>query len=630
MPLLTRMPKQKVKAQVVSLAPAFAPAAVLRQHGIPVHEVALSKRRFAFGAFKELLNTTRQFRPDVIQAWGHTAQLAALMMRSRCDWKPKVVWSVADTLPIAKDGGFIDRRKLLWTGKKSAKVDRIVYASEAAASMHRRHGYPEGDALIIPPGVDPTRFKPDFAARQKVRDQLGLGSDAFVIGMAAPFQSEYDHSTLLKGVGELIKTNPHIHVILAGHGVQKGNAPLMALVGGGTLGTRTQLLGEWSDISSFFAACDVACSSALTDSARMTLVMAMLCGVPCVATGMGAQGEVLGQFGVAIEPGSPVAFQRGITRLMDMPAERRAFMVQGARKHALNNFVSVRSMQKYLQLYYDVVGRQALAATDVPAPEIDAAVPVAPPDTQTTREKAKAKAAALVSLHEMSDPDSLEEQVPEIKIAFKAPPKIETRPLVHDPRPATEGDVLQIFESAIKRESTDESSPASNRARGVAEDLGDLLTPEELASTEVKKPVQVVEPPRAKPVVEVAAPEAAKPVKVAVKLAESPKVDAPVQLVQLKIEPALKTAAPLGERPVVQPEPPASAVKAASLILTDAPAPPRAELKIATRNDTPVVRATPVQLPMLPQDEPAVNYEETGIQLTLLPDLEDSPVAASA
>ena len=87
--------------------------------------------------------------------------------------------------------------------------------------------------------------------------------------------------------------------MLAGHGVQKGNAPLMALVGGGTLGTRTHLLGEWSDVTSLFNACDVVCSSALNDGARMTLVMAMLCGVPCVATGMGAQGEVIGHHGVA-------------------------------------------------------------------------------------------------------------------------------------------------------------------------------------------------------------------------------------------------------------------------------------------------------------------------------------------
>lgn len=477
MPLLTRMPKQRVKAQVVSLAPGFAPGAVLRQNGVPVHDVALSRRRFSWGAFRELLDVTRQFRPDVIQAWGLTARIAALLVRARCDWQPKLVWSVADTAPLPKDAGWIDRQKLKLTGKYSSKADRIVYTSEAAASLHRRAGYPEGGHAVVPPGVDPVRFKPDFAARRKVRDQLGLGPEAFVIGMAAPFQAEHDHATLIKGVGELIKTNPNIYVLLAGHGVQKGNGPLMALVGGGTLGTRTQLLGDWSDVASFFNACDIACSSSLTDSARMTLVMAMLCGVPCVATGMGAQGEVIGQFGVAIEPGSPTAFVRGITRVMQMPQDRRAFMAQGARKHALTNFVPVRSLQKYLQLYFDIVGRQALAAEAVPTQEIDAAIPEMPAEMRTA--KAPKPAADAAAINDLSDPDSLEARVPVATFEYKRKPEPPPPPVV-EPKPSSEGDVLQIFESGLSQSAPSQGSVMTERARGVAEEMDDLLAPEVL------------------------------------------------------------------------------------------------------------------------------------------------------
>lgn len=623
MPLLTRMPRQKVKAQVVSLSPGFAPGPVLRQNGIPVHEVALSKRRFSWGALKELQNATRQFRPDVIQAWGHTAQLAALVIRSRCEWKPKVVWSVAETAPIDKKAGFIDKRKLKFAGSYSAKADRIVYASEAAASTHRRCGYPEVEPLVIPPGVDPTRFKPDLEARRKVRDQLGLGNQAFVIGMVAPFQPEYDHTTLLRAVAELVKTHPNVHVILAGHGVQKGNGPLMAIVGGGTLGTRTQLLGEWSDISSFYAACDVACSSATTDSARMSLVMAMLCGVPCVGTGMGAQGEVIGKFGIAIEAGSPVAFVRGLTRVMELPADRRAFMVQSARKHALNNFVSIRSMQKYLQVYYDVVGRQALAATDVPTPEIDASVPVVPPDLQAS-ESGKAKAAALVRLHEITDPDSIEEQVPEVKVAFKALQKVETRPNLHAARKATEGDVLQIFESEAKRES--DTSPMGERARGVAEDLGDLLTPEELQAAESgaqarAKPAKVEAPKVEKPKVEAVKPVAPKAVPATPKVEVAAK--APVQKIEAPKVEAKETEAPKVEAAPAEPKFDSTLPEISVMLTLEDTA------QIQARASQP--RETPVQLPMLPQEsEAAPVAAASGLQLELMPDLDLEPPASRA
>jgi len=478
MPLLTRMPKNRVKAQVVSLAPGFAAGAVLRQNGVPVHDVALSRRRFSWGAFGELVRTAREFRPDVIQAWGHTAQIVSTLLRSRCGGPVKLVWSPADTVPLAKSAGLIDRQKLKLAARFSSRADGIVYTSEAAAALHRRAGFPEDGHSVVPPGVDPMRFKPDFAGRKKVREQLGLGGDAFVIGMVAPFQPGHDHVTLIKAVGELIKTNPKIALMLAGHGVQKGNGPLMALVGGGALGTRTHLLGDWSDISAFYNACDIACSSSLSDSGRLTLVMAMLCGIPCVATGMGAQGEVIGQSGIAVEPNSPAAFIRGITRIMQMPPDRRAFMAQSARKHALTNFVYVKSMQKYLQLYFDLVGRQSLATEDMPTPEIDAAIPAPPPDMKiVVKDK---KAANAVAVQDLSDPDSLEAKVKETEVRYKKlkpDPEPPPAPVVQTPR---DGDVLEIFEADLSNSKASSQNAMTERARGVADESEDLLSPDEL------------------------------------------------------------------------------------------------------------------------------------------------------
>ena len=468
MPLLTRLPKARVKSQVVTLAPDFAPAAVLRQAGIPVHDVALSTRRFAPSAPQELLKTVREFHPDIIQAWGLTAQLAALLVRTRCHWQPKLVWSPVDTLPLPPKASFLDQQKLKLSAKFAPKVIRIVYTSEAGAAMHRRAGYPDTTPTIMPLGVDPSRCKPDWPAGRKVREQLGLPANAFVVGMLAPFQPEYDHATFLQGVGELIKTHPNVYVLLAGHGVQRGNAPLMALVGGGTMGTRTQLLGDWSDLSSFYNACDVACSTARTDRARMMLVNAMLCGVPCVGTGMGAQGEVLGQFGVAIEPGSPAAIVRGIKRVMDLPSDKRAFMALGARKHALSRFVLPRAAQQYLQLYFELLGIQADAAKELPMPVIDATIPARPvevvPDLVAEGEKKVASSSI-----EWQDPDSIE------IVAAKKPTA--SKPVMQ------EGDVLQIFES---NHASGDTAPSRDmeRARGLADDIEDLLSPEALQSAE--------------------------------------------------------------------------------------------------------------------------------------------------
>ncbi len=482
MPLATRLPKQRVKVQVVSLSPGCVRAAVLRQHGVPVHDVPFSRSRFAMGGFKELMEAVYAFRPDVVQAWGHTAQLVSGTIRKRCDWSPAIIWSVTDTIPLAKDAGFVDRQKLKLVAKAAEGADRIVYASEAAAAHHRRVGYPEGGHVCVPPGIDAVRFKPDPAARTKVRERLQVPHDAFVIGMVAPFQPEYDHASFLKGIGELIKTHPNIYVLLAGHGVQRGNAPLIAMIGTGTLSQRIQLLGEWSDLTSLFNACDLVCSSALTDAARMTLAMAMACGIPCVATGIGAQGELIGQHGVAIEPGSPTAFVRGIGKILTMPHERRLHLAQSARKHALQNYVYVRSLQKYLQLYGELVGKEIIAQTPIAAPEVDANAPLA-----AAKPEPPPKKKAIV-IEDLADPDSLEAKVAPVRAEELPKWRIEQEQAraEQDARwssqQSSEGDVLQIFEMEIAKPTVASVTPMSERARGVADEFEELLPVEALTA----------------------------------------------------------------------------------------------------------------------------------------------------
>jgi glycosyltransferase involved in cell wall biosynthesis len=232
------------------------------------------------------------------------------------------------------------------------------------AAEYRRFGFPDGNGSVITAGVDLDRYKPDAKLGQQLRTQLKLEANAFVIGMYAPFAPEYDFASFIRATAELIKYNPNVYVILAGKGVQRGNSGVMALLGGGTLATRTTLLGEWSDLSALFNACDVFCSSALGDGSAQTLASAMLCGVPCVGTGKGLQGEVLSQYGIAIEPGSPNGLVRGITRVLEMSAERRIFTAEAARKHVVANFSTQGSVQKYLGLYLEMTHAVEVATAE--------------------------------------------------------------------------------------------------------------------------------------------------------------------------------------------------------------------------------------------------------------------------
>ncbi|MFO7304003.1 MAG: glycosyltransferase [Gammaproteobacteria bacterium] len=489
MPLLTRLPKQCVRAQAISLAAGCMQATVLRQLGVPVHEVPFSRRRLTLSGFVELTKVLGAFRPDVIHAWGHTAQLLSLPIRERCRWSPAVVWNLCETTPLPKNAAFFDRSKLRLVAKCATRADRIVYTSEAAAAQHRRVGFPEDGYNCISPGVDAVRFKPDPGARAQLRERLQVPADAFVIGMVAPFLPEYDHVTFLKGVGELIKTQPNLYVLLAGHGVQRGNAALMAAIGSGALSRRIQLLGEWSDLCALLNTCDVVCSSALNDSARMTLAMAMLCGVPCVATGLGAQGELIGQHGVAIEPGNPAAIVRGVQKILQMTPDRRLHLIKEARKHALQRYVYMRALQKYLQLYGELVGDDALAgAGTFVVPEVELHAPLVQPNVAASAPLSKAQVAAS------ADPASSEHDVAPASASLQLQRDIQAHGSVEPEQESTSAspsdDVLELFELELAKPTS--ATPMNERARGIVEEDEELLPLEVLtAAAEEPKGVGV-------------------------------------------------------------------------------------------------------------------------------------------
>jgi hypothetical protein len=198
---------------------------------------------------------------------------------------------------------------------------------------------------------------------------------------------------------------------------------------------------------------------------------------------MGAQGELIGQHGVAVEPGSPAAFIRGINKILQLAPDRRLQMATAARKYALQNFVYVRSLQKYLQLYGDLVGHEALAATTIAAPPADD-TPLTAPIAPAPRKKEQKLVIA-----DLSDPDSLEAKVESVEPQALPKWRVEQEQARAErdarwaqPKETRDGDVLEIFAAELAKPKTGSASPMGERARGVADELEELLPVEAITA----------------------------------------------------------------------------------------------------------------------------------------------------
>ncbi len=351
--LLSRIDRELIDMQVISFAKGDRQTQVMRQLGVPVHDIELSRRHWSLNALTQLRAPLKRFKPDIIHAWGHSAQWAGQWLNCAAP----MLWTMPPTLPDTTH--WLNKLKLKQVQKLAHQTRRaprhVVCPAQSIAAHYRRLGFPEHTLSVISSGVDTDRFRPDAKLGQQLRAQLKLEANAFVIGIHAPFAPEFDYQSFVRATAEIIKFHPEVYVLAAGKGVQRGNSGIMAMLGGGTLATRTTLLGEWSDLCALFNACDVVCSTALNDGNATTMAAAMLCGVPVVGTGKGIQGEVIGKFGVVIEPGSANGLTRGITKILEMPPERRVHLCESARNHVINQHSLQGAVQQYLGLYLSMM-----------------------------------------------------------------------------------------------------------------------------------------------------------------------------------------------------------------------------------------------------------------------------------
>jgi hypothetical protein len=320
---------------------------------------------------------------------------------------------------------------------------------------------------------------------------------------------------------------------------------------------------------------------------------------------------------VAIEAGSPAAFVKGIQRVLQLTPEKRAAMAQGARKHALQNYVHVRSLQRYLQVYYDLIGRQSLVAQEMPTPEIDASVPV-PAKVGATADKRK----PVVTMAELADPDSLETKVAEA--SAESLPKWRREQEQERSKREQElsekisssqsnGDVLEVFQAEMAKPQNNDRA-FNERARGVADESEELLSMDAIAAPTT--PAAARTTPAAAPTTPAAArtTPAAAPTLTATPapapVAPTPK---PTPTLELAPEPVAKaTPAPAPAAAAKAPQP------APAPVATPEPASVTQPLAALSLLETPVEQ--PQQLGLLADDAPTTPAAQISPQLELLAD----------
>lgn len=190
----------------------------------------------------------------------------------------------------------------------------IAVARGAADYLAQHEGVPRRKLVVIENGVDVERF--NGAGRAAMRAELGLRDDEVALVHVAVFRPEKGHTVLLRAVRRVVDAGVAVRLLLVGDGPER--ATIERTVAELGLGERVSLLGRRNDVERVLAAGDIAVLSSYdrVETFPMSLLEAMACGLPVVATRVGSVAEMVaeGENGFLVAPGEDAAFAAALLR----------------------------------------------------------------------------------------------------------------------------------------------------------------------------------------------------------------------------------------------------------------------------------------------------------------------------
>jgi glycosyltransferase involved in cell wall biosynthesis len=146
--------------------------------------------------------------------------------------------------------------------------------------------------------------------------KLGLAATARVVGTVGRLDFQKAPADILAAFARLA---PDVHFVWVGGGPLYGEMARKVAAAGVT--DRFHLLGERRDVAQLLPALDVFAMASLYEGIPCSIVEAMECGVPVVATAVNSVPEVVvpGRTGLLVPPASPGRLGAAIQHLLDNP-----------------------------------------------------------------------------------------------------------------------------------------------------------------------------------------------------------------------------------------------------------------------------------------------------------------------
>lgn len=353
----------------------------LREAGIEPEELPLGRARaspdprlllrflrtFPVGV-RALERAIERHDADVVQLGGLVNPHAAFAARRT---GAAVVWQVVES---GYSTGLV-RQALMALVRRSAMAlvrrlaDAVMFDGEALIDINGGRDSLRMPTFVYFPPVETDRFVPSRELGSSVRAELGIPPDAPLVGTVSNLTPVKGLDTFLAASSRIAASRPDVRFVVI------GSAPASHAAYGDRLRAQADQLelphpivfaGHRSNVERWYAAMDIHVIASYSEGTTTTALEAQSCGVPVVATRVGAVHEVVedGVTGLLIPPARPDALAAATLALLEDPA-RRAELGRAGRAHAVERFSAEISADVHARAY-EAALRHAAARRSLP------------------------------------------------------------------------------------------------------------------------------------------------------------------------------------------------------------------------------------------------------------------------
>ncbi len=207
-----------------------------------------------------------------------------------------------------------------------SSADLVVVVSTPLKDYLVQEGAPAERIVVLPNGTDADLFRPNAAARARIRSRLGIPADAVVAGFLGILRPWHGVELLIEAIARLREAKQGVHILVIGDGPSQ--ADLEALARSRGLANAVTFTGRvpHGEVADYLAAFDIGVSPRATFYASpMKVLEYMAAGMAVVAPRMPNLQDVIsdGLNGCLFEPENTDDLARVLASLVHDSASRK-------------------------------------------------------------------------------------------------------------------------------------------------------------------------------------------------------------------------------------------------------------------------------------------------------------------